>query len=169
MLEHDMRNLMRQHRRELALVVGEPKDPARHIDVATGQCEGIDLGAIQDRDGEARIGLVRSSEQTRHDLRQHHLGLAVRIDPAIGRHDPRMLARADRFIVRIAGIGDDRRHLPVDRGDLRPHERRAAGKQHQRRGRPDALQPASNLRCHAHGPARTSICSGCVTSMRGPS
>ena len=165
-LEDDVRDLVRQHRRQLALVVGQRQDAARHVDVAAGQREGVDDGAVEDGDGEFGVGLVGRRQQFADDLRQHDLGRPVGVDAAIGSDDPGIFACPDDVVLGIARVGDERRQRAGARRHrgARTEHARAAGED--REGSQDQ-QAGHGAR--AHGTASTSICSGCVMATRGPS
>ena len=165
-MQHDVGDLVRKDRRELALVIGEGQDAARHKDIAAGQREGVDLGGVEHGDGELRIRLVGRGQELRDDLRQHDLGRPVRIDAAIGRNDLGAFARPDDVVLGIAGARHQRRLLAAGRRHLRrgAEHARAAGKQHQQPDDQGALEHRQ-----IHGVANSSICSGWVMSRRGPS
>ena len=64
-----MRHLVRQHRGELGVVVGERQQPARHVEAAVGQREGVDRGRIEDGDAVAQVRPLGGRDQPLDDLR----------------------------------------------------------------------------------------------------
>ena len=67
-------DLVRHHGRDLGRVVGEGQEPARHVDVAGGQREGVDDRRVEDRDAiDLGRGVARGRE-LRQDLVEVALG-----------------------------------------------------------------------------------------------
>jgi hypothetical protein len=161
MLEHDVSNFMRQHGGQFAGIGSEREDTARDVDIAAGQREGVDLGGVENGDGELGARLVGSDEKPPNDPRQHHLGLAVLVDAAIGGDDARVLARPDHvFLGVVAGL-HDRRPLPLRllHGDIGP-EAGATGEREQQRDGHCGVSLRNDATQNHHRAARTSICSG---------
>src|SRR5690606_30182727 len=93
------------------------------------------------------------------------------IDAAIGRDDSRMFARADGYVLRIAALGNSG---GVAAGGVGyrytgTHDAAAAGEQQDQAQHCPGGSLLNPREQRLHGVAKTSICSGCVTSMRGPS
>ena len=73
-----MRHLVRQHRGELGVVVGERQQPARDVEVAVGQREGVDRGRIEDGDVVAQVRPLGGRDQPLDGLREQAFEAARR-------------------------------------------------------------------------------------------
>ena len=179
----DMRHLVRQHRGDFGLVVGERDQAARDVELAVRQREGVDRGRVQDRDLVAQVRPLGGGDQLVDGLVQHRLDARVVVVPAIGREDAHVLAlprrrQRARRCWRMAGA---RRRL---------HRRNARGRAGGQR-KLSAPSAASASRSRANGAARAaarrdghdamwptrsitdrapaiSIWSGCIASIHGP-
>ena len=161
----DMPDLVRQDAGELGLGIGERQQPAGDVDIPSGQCEGIDLGRVQNREGEPEVGHARSSDQTAADLRHVGADLDVVVHAAEPREHLGMLACADTPLLRGR---HERSQFPFPGSGIGRHatgesrEREQQGAQNGRSGGDATAFPVA-----LHGD-KSSICSGCVTSIMGP-
>ena len=72
-----MANFMGQHGGQFALAVQVGEQAAVDIDKATGQREGVDVGAVDHRKGKGRAGIVAVGHQAlAHPV---HVGLQLRV------------------------------------------------------------------------------------------
>ena len=95
-------HLMRQHRGELGLVVGERDQPARDVELAVRQREGVDRRRIEDGDLVFQIGPLGRRHQPVDGLLDRRLQARVLVGAAIGGEDARMLALAPPAAARPA-------------------------------------------------------------------
>ena len=157
-------DLVGDHACKLRLVIGECHQAARNMDVTAGQSEGIDLGGVEDDEGEGRFRLLGGQLKEPAETRDVALKLWVLIETAEGLHQLRMLVGADTplFLGRHEG------------GELLLAGRRidvASAEQERRGHRKHETQRHSNGHGRQEsGPyhSRTSICSGWVASIMGP-
>ena len=136
-VEEHMRHLVREHGGELGGFVGERDQPARDVEIAAGQREGVGDRRIQDGDLVAPRGVVGGGDEPRDDAGDRLLDRRVGIDAAIFGDDARVLARADRL------LGGARRGARRDDGDRlhalgSPARELAAGEEQRRPGGPRA-------------------------------
>ena len=158
-------DLVGDHACELRLVVGERHQAARNMDVTAGQSEGIDLGGVEDDEGEGRFRLLGGQLKKPAETCNVALKLWVLIETAEGLHQLRMLVGTDTplFLGRheggellLAGRRIDVASAEQERGGHRKHETQ----RHSNGPRPPRNQAPHH--------SRTSICSGCVASIMGP-
>ena len=79
-----MRHLVRQHRGELGGVVGERDQPARHVELAGRQREGVDRRRVQDGDLVFQVRPLGGGDQLVDGLGQQRLELRALVGAAIG-------------------------------------------------------------------------------------
>jgi hypothetical protein len=79
----DMADLMAEHAGDLRLILGQRDEAAGDVDVAARQREGVDDGAVQQREGEADIDPTRRLHQPRGDEGEIAADLGVVVDAAI--------------------------------------------------------------------------------------
>ena len=87
-----VRHLVRQHRGELGVVVGERDQAAGDVELAVRQREGVDRRRVEDGDLVFQLGPLGGGDELVDGLLQHVLHARVAIDAAIGRQDAQMLA-----------------------------------------------------------------------------
>jgi hypothetical protein len=73
----DMADLVTDHPGHVGLALHVGQDAARDVDVATGQCKGVDLGAVQDGESPGQVRAVGVACQLLPDL--VHIGLQLHI------------------------------------------------------------------------------------------
>ncbi len=172
----DVAHLMRQHRREFGLVVGEREQPARDVELAVRQREGVDRGRIEDGHLVFLLRLLRRRHQAVDQLRHHRVQLGIVVDAAIGREDARVLALLRRRRRNLRGRIRKRelRQLERDRLVVRAA---AASRQHERERERGAGHPVCRSARRAHCrvscawlmlSSANSICSGASASITGP-
>ena len=157
-------DLVGDHACKLRLVVGERHQTARDMDVTAGQSEGIDLGGVEDDEGEGRFRLLGGQLKKPAETCNVALKLWVLIETAEGLHQLRMLVGADTPF--FLGRHEGRELLLAGRRiDV-------ASAEQERRGR---RKHQTQRHSHGHGRqesgphhSRTSICSGWVASIMGP-
>ena len=88
----DVAHLVGDHRRQLGRIIGQRQQPARHVEIAAGQREGVDVRRVEDGDAVGLRRIAGHQRQIADDLGHHALELGVGIFAAIGRKDARMLA-----------------------------------------------------------------------------
>ena len=88
-------DLVGDHACELRLVVGERHQAARDMDVAAGQGEGVDLRAVEDDEGEGRLGLFRGLLEQPAEARDVALQRRVVVEAAERLHQLGMLLGTD--------------------------------------------------------------------------
>ena len=157
-----MADLMGDNAGKLGLAVGEGDDTAGDIDVTAGKGEGVDLGGIQHREGEAGPGELGDRDQTPADGGDVIAQRPVVIAAAERLYQFRVLLAADtRF---LAGR-HDREHLLARRRVDRAAAGHAEAKAGQEPGDDQALHRFFRPCPHS---SSTSICSGWVASTNGP-
>ena len=88
-----MRHLVRQHRGELGVVVGERDQAAGDVELAVRQREGVDRGRVEDGDLVFQVRPLGGRDQLVDGLLQHAAARAgSSIDAAIGGEDAQVLA-----------------------------------------------------------------------------
>ena len=103
MLEDHVRHLVREHRGELGVVVGDREQPARDVELAGRQREGIDRRRVEQRHLVGDVGSVGGGDQAVDDPGHLHFELGVIICAAIGREDTLVLALGRRGRGRVLG------------------------------------------------------------------
>ena len=112
-------HLMREHRGELGLVVGERDQPAGDVEMAARQREGVDRRRVEQRHLVFLLGLFRGRHQAIDHLADRRVQLRIVIDAAIGGEDARVLAllggahRRRRARLRQRQLGQLQRDLAV--------------------------------------------------------
>ena len=150
----DVAHLVADDRGDLGRIVGQRQQAAGDVDVATWQCEGVDIGRVENGDAVRAVGIVGRRCQLADDRCQHALQFRVRIGAAIGRQDLRVLGATDHRL-RIAlldvleGDGCARfsvagAHAAIGAGDTAETvlDGGAGGRGHQRRQRGAAKKRA---------------------------
>src|SRR5262249_68786 len=123
-------------------VVGERDEPARHVELAGRQREGVDRGRIEDGDTIVHIRPLRRRHELRDHLVEQAFELGILIGAVIGGQDAVVLAR-----------GRDRRRLWVvlgrgggavegSGGGADREQRRAAAGERQSEGGEERRAPA---------------------------
>jgi hypothetical protein len=113
-LGQHMRHLVGQHRGQFRGVVGERNQPARDIELAGRQREGVDRARIEDGDLVGLVGPLGGRDETVHGPADERFELGIVIDAAVGGEDALMLLfgrrRRDDGPVRLddGGRGGDR-------------------------------------------------------------
>ena len=92
----DMRHLVRQHRGELGVVVGERDQPAGDVELAVRQREGVDRGRVEDGDLVFQLRPLGGGDELVDGLLQHLLQARLAVDAAIGGEDAQVLALLGR-------------------------------------------------------------------------
>ncbi len=87
----DMAHFVGDHGCDFGRVVREREQAARDIEIAARQCEGIDIGTVENCDAIGLVRLVGNCRQLADDLRHHAFKSLVLVLAAIGREDTRML------------------------------------------------------------------------------
>ena len=85
-------HLVRQHRREFGLVVGERDQPARDVELAVRQREGVDRRRVEDGDLVFEVRPLGCRHQPVDGLLDRRLQTRVLVNAAIGSENARMLA-----------------------------------------------------------------------------
>ena len=149
-------DLVGDHAGELRLVIGERHQAARDMDVTAGQSEGVDCGAVEDDEGEGRLGLLRSLLKEPAETRNIALECRVIVKAAERLHQLGMFLGADAPL--LAGREEGSELLVAGRWID------AASAEQERRGR---CQRETQRQSHRRGRraaeahhSRTSICSG---------
>ena len=88
----DVRHLVRQHRGELGVVVGERDQAAGDVELAVRQREGVDRGRVEDGDLVFQLRPLGGGDELVDGLLQHRLHAGLAIDAAIGGEDAKVLA-----------------------------------------------------------------------------
>ena len=171
----DMAHLVRQHRGELGLVVGERDQAARDVELAVRQGKGVDRRRVENGDLVFQVGTLGGGDQPLDGLLDQRLQPRVLVGAAVGRQDARVLALGGGRPRRLGGGGvrHRQRHLLLVR------RAGAAGEQQQRERGNERARPPVRLSCYCrqccrHGrcskipQSASSICSGAVASMIGP-
>ena len=151
-----MADLVADHAGKLGLARGERHQPARHIDIAARQRESVGNVAVEDGEGEFQVGQLRLLGQALTDLVD--IGLQLRVVDLAAEllDDLRMLLAADLELLL-------RRHEASEARRAGGGVGLAAAEQKRARHRAGRQQRT----CRIHG-SRTSICSGCASSIKGP-
>ena len=92
----DVRHLVRHHRGELGVVVGERDEAAGDVELAVRQREGVDRGRVEDGDLVFQLRPLGGRDQLVDGLLQHRLHAGVAIDAAIRGQDAKVLALLGR-------------------------------------------------------------------------
>jgi hypothetical protein len=91
----DMAHFVGNHGCDFGRVVGECKQAACNVEIAARQCEGIDIGTIENGDAIGLVRLVGNRRQLADDLGHHTFKPLVLVLAAIGRENSRMLLRTE--------------------------------------------------------------------------
>ncbi len=123
-----VRHLMREHRGELGGVVGERDQPARHVELAGRQREGVDRRRVEDGHPVMHVRALGSGDQPLHRAIEHRFELGVVVGAVIGGEDTLVLARGrDRLLLLGLLLRLPRRfRQPRRRRADRKHRRAAA-------------------------------------------
>ena len=114
-----MSHLVRDHGRDLGIVVGEGEQAAGHVDPSGRQGEGVDRRGIEDREPVGDVGSIGLGGEPLHQIVEIAFGGAAAIGAAIGRDQALVLALGRR------GRRDDDGRFLRQRADRRPGRRRA--------------------------------------------
>jgi hypothetical protein len=121
-----MRHLMAQHGGELRGVVGKCEQPARDVELAVRQREGVDRRRVEDGRLVSQVRSLGGRDQPVNRLGEQRFELRILIGAAVGCEDARMLA-----LGRLRGIGarrlrqaDLRRAQAADIGAAREQQRK---------------------------------------------
>ena len=87
-----MGDLVGHHRGDLGRIIGEAEQPARHIELAGRQREGIDRRRVEDGDLVGQFRPLGCRHQPVDHAGQHRLQLGILIGAAIGRQHALVLA-----------------------------------------------------------------------------
>ncbi len=129
-----MRHLMRDDGGDLAGIIGKRQQPARDVEIAARQREGVDLGRVEDGHLVDARRVVGYRHEPADDQRQRLLGLFVDVFPAILGQNQRMLTLAECFL-RIVRAHETRCQRGLGRNRLQPGHQTAlqqkAGENHE--------------------------------------
>ena len=87
-----VRHLVRQHRGELGVVVGEREQAARDVELAGRQREGVDRRRVEDGDLVVQVRPLGRRDQLVDRLVEQAFELGIVVGAAIGREDALVLA-----------------------------------------------------------------------------
>jgi hypothetical protein len=92
----DVADLVAHHAGELGLAVEVGHDPARHVHVAAGQRERVDLGRVEHREGPLQVGAVRLLREPLAEVVDVRLQARVGVGAVFLEH----------LLVRLGALGD---------------------------------------------------------------
>ena len=173
MTRDHMRHLVREHRGQFRVVIGERNEAARDVERSARQREGIDRGRVQQRHAVFDVGPLGGGDETIDDLGNRIFEFGRVINTAIS---------SDEALMFLALFGRERLRDIVARGRCFGQTetiglQACAGSEQQRYGKRRAARAQARRKIHrqylcAHAhvppPARISSEAGLRISMAGP-
>ena len=147
-----MRHFVRQHRGDLGAVVGEREQSAGDIELAVGQCEGVDRRRIEDGEVVAHVLLLGGRDQPLDDPPDRGFERRVTIGAAIRGEDALVLALRRGRLGRPGRLRDRRGPVARGGGEAAGQDRARQDERQQRRSRRFAPADSLLVRSACHVP-----------------